>query len=519
MTLLTEILKNKISIIINYYKTGDFNKVIDEAERLLRKEPDTDFLWNILGLAFQNTSNYHKAETSFVRALQINTKNLSATNNLANNYKYIYDFDKAEEYFQKSLKIKPDHISSLVNYGNLKFELNKFEESLHLLNKALLIDSKIILIHINLSLAYQAIGNFKKAINHLKIINTLDPNYTKADKMLSALINYNDEQEHFDLMKNKIKSLKLDVNQKIYLNFALSKAFEDKKDFFKSFEHFEIGNSLKRDQSKYSIDDDKLLFSKIKSIFTSTDLDKLSITPSTKNVIFILGMPRSGTTLVEQIVSSHKNVFGAGELNYLSRLIYKNLFNGKSLNIFSDGVTSDNSKLSIIAENYSKYLSYFKFKENFITDKALLNFQWIGFIKILFPNAKIINCTRNPEENCLSIYKNLFDYEGAWCYNKDELTEYYSLYLDLMNFWETKYPDTIINIKYEDLVHSPDGEIKKLIDSLNIEWDENCLKFYQNKNAIKTLSVNQARRKIYSTSLNLYENYKPFLKKFFTYFG
>ena len=239
MILQNEKLNKKISIIIKYYNIGNFNKVVKECEKVLEKHPNIDFLWNTLGLTYQKLSNHEEAEKKFLRALQINPKNLSATNNLGNNYKYIYNFDKAEQYFQKAIKMKPDYISALVNYGNLKFELNQFKECINFLNKAILIDNKIVLIHFNLSLAYQAIGDFEKAISHLKTINRLDPNYTKADKMLSALLNYDNENEHFVLMQSKIKSLKLDNDQKIYLYFGLAKAFEDKGEFLKSFEHFE----------------------------------------------------------------------------------------------------------------------------------------------------------------------------------------------------------------------------------------------------------------------------------------
>ena len=160
------------------------------------------------------------------------------------------------------------------------------------------------------------------------------------------------------------------------------------------------------------------------------------------------------------------------------------------------------------------FLANFNFKEEFIVDKTLLNFQLVGYIRLLFPNSKIIHCQRERKANCLSIYKNLFEADGPWCYNRKEINDYYNLYLDLMNFWDKKFPGEIYNIKYEDLILNPDTEIKKLIDTLKIGWDSNCLKFYENKNAIKTLSVNQARNKIYSSSMNLHEKYKPFLKEF-----
>ena len=507
-------LRDRISIIVNYYNAKNFDKVIEEANRLLKKNPAVDFLWNILGLTYQNLKNYNIAEKKLLIALKINPKNLSAINNLGNNYKYVYNFDKAEENFLKVLKIKPDYVSALVNYGNLKFQLNKFEDSIRLLNKALVINDKIISIHLNLSLVYQSLGNFDKAIDHLKIINLLDPNYTRIDNMISALLNYNNDQKHFDLMQNKLKSLKLSDNQKIPLYFGLSKAYEDKKEFSKAAENFEKGNNLKRKQSNYSIDKDKTLFHQIKTLFANYEDNKLTLNPSKKKIIFIIGMPRSGTTLVEQIISSHKNVFGGGELNYLNKLIYKKNKNSEDINFSVDLAGLDTTTLNTIAQSYFDFLANFSFKEDFITDKTLLNFQLVGFIRLLFPNSKIIHCVRNPKENCLSIYKNLFDHEGPWCYNKKELSEYYNLYLDLMIFWESKFPGEIYNIKYEDLILNPDTEIKKLVDALKIGWDENCLKFYENKNAIKTLSVNQARKKIYSSSLSLYEKYKPFLKGF-----
>ena len=168
-----KILADKISIIVNYYNIGHFDKVINETNRILKKNPAIDFLWNILGLTYQNLKDYGNAEKKLLMALNINTKNLSAINNLGNNYKYVHNFNKAEEYFLKALKIKPDYVSALVNYGNLKFQFNKFEDSLKLLNKALAINHKTISIHLNLSLVYQSLGDFDKAIDHLKIIHLI----------------------------------------------------------------------------------------------------------------------------------------------------------------------------------------------------------------------------------------------------------------------------------------------------------------------------------------------------------
>lgn len=137
-----------------------------------------------------------------------------------------------------------------------------------------------------------------------------------------------------------------------------------------------------------------------------------------------------------------------------------------------------------------------------------MNFLWIGFIKLSFPEAKVINCFRNPHDNCFSIYKNLFDYEGAWCYDESELVDFYKIYEDMIDYWQTKLPKFIYNVEYEKIVNKTEDEIKKLINYCDLEWDKNCLEFYNNKTTIKTLSVNQARKRIYSSSIKSFEKFK-----------
>jgi tetratricopeptide (TPR) repeat protein len=507
-------IKDKISIIINLYSIKKYDEVIKEANRILKKNPNIDLLWNILGLSYQQIGDLEKAEKSFFRCLQINPKNISANNNLGNNYKYLFNYSKAEEYLQKALKINPKYLNALVNYGNLKFELNQSLEALELLNKALLVDKKSVSVNINLALIYQSIGEYKKAIDILKKINVLNPNVVRADKMMSALINYNENDDHLLSMEKKINELELNSDQKVFLHFAIAKAYEDKKNYLKASEHIEVANNLKMSSSTYNLDRENKLFINIKNLFNNYDFELKSLTKSKKKMIFILGMPRSGTTLVEQIISSHPDVYGSGELNFLARVVYKNFFKEDKINFIDNLTKLNNEDLSLIKNQYFSFIENFNSDKVYLTDKALFNFQWIGFIKILFPEAKIINCVRDPKDNCLSIYKNLFENEGHWCYNKKELVDCYKLYIDLMKFWNKKIPGEIYDIKYEDLIANPESEIKNLIFAAGLNWDEKCLKYNENKNVIKTLSVNQARKKIYSTSVSLYEKYKPFLKDF-----
>ena len=168
-----------------------------------------------------------------------------------------------------------------------------------------------------------------------------------------------------------------------------------------------------------------------------------------------------------------------------------------------------------IKKNYNNIISNFDINNLKFTDKTLLNFNWIGLIKLCYPNAKLINCYRNSKDNCISIYKNLFDHEGAWCYDEDNLVKYYKLYREMIDFWKKMIPGFIYDVKYEDLVNNPEVSIKKIIKYCNLDWEENCINFYKNKNAIKTLSVKQVRNSIYSSSINSFNKFEKFSKDLF----
>ena len=216
--------------------------------------------------------------------------------------------------------------------------------------------------------------------------------------------------------------------------------------------------------------------------------------------------------MVEQIITSHSNVFGAGELPQLSRIVKDNFLIAGSLSkekVFD--LINDDSLINKLRDFYFKYLKRFNSNETFITDKAPLNFRWIGLIKILFPSSKIIHCTRNPKDNCLSLYKNLFEGGLNFSYNQKELGTYYNLYLDLMKHWKNVIPNSFYEANYEEIIENPDKQIKKIIEFCDLPWEENCLSFHKNKSPIKTMSTAQARQPIYKGSVNSFDKFSPFL--------
>ncbi len=502
----------KIQILMNQFNAKNFDLVVTNGNILLKKNPEYVILYNLVGSAYQNQGNFLKAKNNFINGLKLDPNNISLMNNLAMAYKNLLQYDLAEELYSKILSTNDKYINAYVNLGNLKRDLNKFDEAIKLYEKALSLSDKNSIIYYSLALAHQGLGNFEKSIEFSKKTLNLDKNFTRADHLISQSTKYTKNNSHYLSLKEKLDTTFKKGFEKIDLYFSLSKAEEDIGNIKESIKYLLEGNRLKKDLINYDVNLEIGLFKKMKETFDKYKDDNFDKNKNAE-VIFILGMPRSGTSLVEQIITSHSNVFGGGELPILSNIVKLNFITDKDT--FVDNlkeIIEDPLTINKLRLDYLKYIRNFKFNEKFITDKAPLNFRWIGFIKTLFPNAKIIHCTRDPKNNCLSMFKNLFEGGLNFTYDQNDLVKYYKSYKDLMNFWNTKFSNSIFEVKYENLISNNEKVIKEIIKFCNLDWEDNCLNYHNNKTPIKTMSTAQARKPIYKTSLNQFEKYKEYLK-------
>jgi len=508
-------MKNKnisenIQILINQFNAKNFREVINKGNTLIKKNPEFVILYNIVGSAYQNEGEYNLAMNNFKLGLKLDANNLALMNNLAMSYKNLLQYDLAENLFRDVIKINEKYINAYINFGNLKRDLNQFNEAIKLYEKALTISDKNPIIYYSLALAHQGIGNFEKTIFYCEKILKIDPNFTRADHLISQSLKYKEQNEHYKSLVDKKENSNLKKFEKIDVLFSLAKAEEDLGNIDEASKYLIEANKIKKELTNYNIKNEVDLLNNIKQLFAHLEIK----TPNSveNKVIFILGLPRSGTSLVEQIITSHSDVFGGGELPILSNIIKKYFIKNEKLVSENFKENFEKNKLSDkLLNEYKDYVNFFKFNEKYITDKAPLNFRWIGFIKLLFPNAKIIHCKRDPKNNCLSMFKNLFEGGLNFTYDQEDLVKYYQNYESLMKFWNEKYPDEIFNISYEKLISNNEEEIKKLIKYCELDWEENCLSFHKNKTPIKTMSTAQARNPIYKTSLDQFDKYKKYL--------
>ena len=515
----TDYIKSEYKKINNLFLQGKFNLVIEKTKKIIKKNPNQIPFYNLLALSYRETNKILNAEQTLNGALKINPNDQSLLVNLGATYRVLFEFEKSEKCFNKVLSINPKNIHALVNYANLKRETNKFNESIKLYEVAYKMDDKNPIILINLAGVYQILGKFEISKKLMEKLLLIDQNNAIAHKILSVVKNYKINDEHQKKMLSILEKNELKEYDKATLCFAISKSFEDQKNYKKSSEFFIKGNDIqKKIHKNYSINDEVKLFNKIKNIFEKTDFDKYPNFANNKKLIFIVGLPRSGTTLAHQILAAHSKIYGADEMVILDHFMQKNIRNINDKNIdflFENYNGVNNQKLTNIINSYFDKIKYINTNKNIILDKNPLNFQWLGFIKILFPKCKIIHCTRNLKDTALSLFKNVFEVNSlVWSNNQDDIAKYISFYLDLMKFWEKKFPTFIYNLNYEKLIENQTDEIKKILNFCELNWEDNCLNFSKISNPIKTVSVTQARKPIYKTSLKTYEKYYEYLDIF-----
>ncbi len=495
-------LKEKLQILLNKLNAGQYDEVIFEATHLSKKHQKEEVFINLLSLTYQAKGEYQKSIDLLEGEIKNRRKNFSFLNNLGLSYFKLKNMQRAEEIFLKVLEINPKFINTLNNLGVLYIELNDFENAEKFLRKSLKINSEVLETNFNLATTLQANGKLEEAKVFYEKTLEINTNFTRSDLALVMIDKYKKDNNHIKILEKKIHNENLSILDQRFLYFALGKVYEDLEDYEKSFKHYKKANELKKQATKYNIENDKMLFEKIINFHKSKKLENIKFPKSEKKIIFILGMPRTGTSMVEQIISNHSEVYGAGELPLLSNYFHK---------FFNSEISKEKIK-NIFEENKKSYLKFLRkmTNSNIITDKAPLNFRWIGIIKSLFPNSKIVYCTRDPFENSWSIFKNEFEQGMFFSNSFNDIVDYYKLHNQIMKFWKDEFGADIFELKYEDLINNSDQKIKSLIKYCGLSWENQCLEFYNNKKSIKTVSFLQARKPIYKDSLkgsNKYEKY------------
>ena len=429
---------------------------------------------------------------------------------------------EAVQAFDKAIQLKPDSAEAYSNRGNALKELGQVEHAVASYDDAVASYDKAIQLKPDFAEAYYNRGNGLKDLGRLdEAVASYDmaiqikPDLAGAYLQLSALKKYRAGDTQIGIMESLLTDSQPNESSRIDLCFALAKANEDLGKYDKSFSYLEEGNRLRKKELNYDIEVERKLFTKIKGIFASERSipgvlpdEHASIRP-----LFIVGMMRSGTSLVEQILASHSKIHGAGELEMMNQLVDPILSDFPDENVGQDKRKISTEEINTVRNAYLEALTALEVPEKIVTDKMPLNFRWIGFVLSAFPAAKIIHLNRDPKATCWSIYKHYFSTIGnGYAYDMGDLAEFYRLYVDLMSFWRERYPDRIYDLCYEALTENQEVETRKLLVFCDLEWEEQCLDFHKTNRVVKTTSASQVRRKIYRGSSEAWRNYEDHLQ-------
>lgn len=470
------------NLILSLKDLKKYDEGLAVAEQVIRIKPDSADALCYAGAIHIEQKNPEKALALINRSLAIEPNKPETLNMLGRAHFESGNAEKAVEVYQRAISLKPTLSDSYNNMGNALKELGRFTEALAAFDKAL-------------ELAPDSYGAYVNLVDTKKFT-------TSDDRHLVAMEAY---KASFDTMPEE---------KRMHLHFALGKAYDDLKRYDDAFENLVQGCQRKRASISYNEDEVLGYFERIKNVVTRdviTSFEGKGV--DSKLPIFVLGMPRSGTTLVEQIIASHPRVKGAGELKDLSDTINSVRDSKGNVAPFPELLPVINGdELQKIATAYLRRLQAHAPGAERITDKMPSNFYFAGLIHLAMPNAKIIHTNRNPVDTCVSCFSKLFAGEQSQTYDLAELGRYYRAYSGLMDHWRDVLPKgALLDVVYEDVVADTEGQARRILDFCGLEWDPKVLNFHKNERPIKTASASQVRKPIYSSSVARWRNYESHL--------
>ena len=489
---------------------GELDEAVASYHKALALNPDYTEAHNNLGVAFKKLGKLDEAVASYHKALTLNPDFAEAHSNLGLALQDLGELDEAVACCHKALDLKPDLVEAHNNLGLALQDLGKMDEAVASYRKALVLNPDYAGAHNNLGLAFQDLGELDEAVASYRKALVLNPDYAEAHRHMARIKKHSEYNEDIRAMEQAYAKPALRDEQRMHLAFGLGKAFEDLQQYEKAFGFFAEGNSIKRGSYSYSIDDHGSFFKKLKEAFDSSLFAKHQGTGcDDETPIFVLGMPRSGTTLVEQILASHPQVHGTGEQGALCRIVSSYFDKGDGVEFPESVRRVDGADFERLGREYINEVRKFSREARFITDKMLDNHFNIGVIKLALPNAKVIHCKRNPADNGLSLFKSYFPARGHYyAYDLHEIGRYCNFHDDLMEHWRSVIPGFVHDIQYEDMVADQAGQTRTLLEYCGLEWDDACLEFHKTNRPVRTASAEQVRRPIYKDSVQLWKQYE-----------
>lgn len=489
---------------------GKIEGAIEHYQRVTVLNPSHPYVHNNLAIALAGQGRIDDAVAHYELALALNADDAYAHCNLGVALAAQGRIDDAVAHYERALELKPAHAATHDNLGLALAAQGKLDEAVVHHEQALAINPAHVEAHNNLGNAFSAQGKFDDAMAHYDRAVAIRPDSAKIHYNRAEIKTFHHGDADLAVLERLAERDDLPVDQSVHIQFALAKALEDCGDYPRAFEHLRRGNALRRRQVNYDEAGAIRLFQRICNVFDRSLLDRLAGQGDPSAVpIFVLGMPRSGSTLVEQILACHPLVHGAGELYDLEPAASGVLKSDRPAPYIDFISALDGAALRQIGQAYLARLPALADGRVRVVDKSPGNFIHIGLIRLILPNARIIHTVRNPIDTCVSCYSKLFASGQYFSYDLVELGRYYRCYSALMTHWRSVLPaGAILDSSYEDIVDDLEGQARRLIEHCGLPWDDRCLNFHNNRRPVRTASAVQVRKPLFRTSLQRWRRYE-----------
>ncbi len=466
----------------------------------------------LLAIIASEHNNFKKAIVLIEQAIVLAPERAEYIAHLAKHYVFINDYVKAKQLCEKAESFDKLNSLELDTIGVVYSKMGLHHCAINNFKKAVVLAPNNASFHFNLAVSLKFTGDFESAKNAFEKTIDLAPNYYKAYSSLASLGEVNSKYQDKILALNTDK---LQPDDALYIGHAQARIYEKQKNYQQAFQALNQAKIAKLAHLNYRIADDQKIFSSLKSVFSEPQTGKT--TEKADEPIFVVGMPRSGTTLVERILSNHADVTSAGELQNFGLLV-KELSATSSPFVIDPETIETASKIDFkaLAQRYLASTRVITGETARFVDKMPLNFLYVGFIVSAFPNAKIVCLDRSPLDSIVSNFRQLFSVNFSYynyAYDLETTAEYYLLFKDLIAFWCEKFPENFYVVNYQSLVNSPVEEAKKLVNFCQLSWQDSLVDIENNSSPVATASAVQVRSPINNQSVGNWQRYSFCLDK------
>ena len=503
--------KNYLPCLNNYGTTllelGDYDKAIEIFLISINLDPNNALVLSNLGNCYTKKSLFNDALIYHSKSVELETNNYALYYNLGHTQLWLRDFSGAEENLLKSIELNKDNYKAYSLLINLYYLSSNIDNAMIASKNALKINNQYPPTYVHLANCLVAVGKTQEAIEALEMSLKLDNTNFEAYYGLAQL-KYLFSDFDLSYLKDALINDNISLESRAFSAMALWCYYDNIKEYEIGVNYLKISKFSFIEYMNINLDNvmenEKSYFDKIQSSYN--DLSKINFLNNNKTdnfiPIFILGMPRSGTSLLEQMLSSHSKIHGLGEKGILQNIV-------EGIDYPSDISDFNIEHLTTLRNLYiNRSKNLIPDNKTIITDKLPHNFLYIGLIKQLLPECKIIHIQRNKMDNCFSIYSKLFVGKMDWHFNWPSTLKYYEFYDNLMKFWNQSFSDEIYNIQYEDIIYNSEKTINNLLSFCGLDFEKECLNFVKNKRPVFTASALAVRENINSESIGKWNNYK-----------